>query len=139
MISTSLDVANPKDVIGQAKIDLTLFPGVAIAHGSHALMDGLDKYKERANWRNKPVRASIYMAAALRHGEDYMDGEDRAADSGVHHLGHMLACIAIVLDAMECGTLIDDRAANPGAMSAVLARLNEQVKSRRESQNFSAA
>jgi len=43
----------------------------------------------------------------------------------VHHLGHALACLAILLDAQEAGMLGDDRPLqNAGEFCRVLKRLN---------------
>lgn len=99
---------NPKDGIGATKLPLSLVPPVAIAHASLAHLDGACKYG-KWNWRIAGVRASIYIDAALRHITAYNEGEEIAADSGVHHLGHALACLNILLDAASVGKLIDDR------------------------------
>jgi hypothetical protein len=39
----------------------------------------------------------------------WFNGEECAQDSGVHHLAHAMACLAILLDAKTCGKLNDDR------------------------------
>jgi hypothetical protein len=49
----------------------------------------------------------------------WLDGEDNAEDSGQHHLGHALACIAIILDAEATGNLADDRP-TPGAAAKLI-------------------
>lgn len=102
------DPANPKDRIGSTKLPLGLFPVVAIAQGALALYDGKLKYGEN-NYRATKVRASIYLDAALRHLYKLSEGEDTDPESGISHAGHILACLAIYLDAGVCGTLIDDR------------------------------
>jgi hypothetical protein len=51
----------------------------------------------------------IYVDAAMRHLIQWIDGEEEAEDSGVHHLAHAAACCAILLDAIEGGNLIDNR------------------------------
>jgi len=99
---------NPKDVVGALKLPLHLFPPAAIAHGCLAMLDGLLKYG-RNNFRKKPIKASGYVAAILRHALAYLEGEDEAQDSGVSHLGHILATAAIMVDAQAAGTFIDDR------------------------------
>lgn len=116
---------NPKDVIGRSKIDLSAWPSAATIHGSHALMDGRSKGYPAWNWRDAPVNASVYAAACERHLADWFNGQDNAEDSGVHHLGHALASLAIMVDAMEHGTLVDDRPAwrNPGVIPGLLERL----------------
>jgi hypothetical protein len=119
---------NPKDRAASTKIDISLFPPVAVIHGAHAMMDGAQKYGPY-NWREKKVHARVYLSAAMRHILDCLDGEDLAGDSGVLHLGHAIACCAILIDAMETGNLIDDRP-KKGVASAVLDRLQKQIEAR---------
>ena len=118
---------NPKDLLGMKKVPLGQVPAVAMAHESCAMLDGDLKYGFR-NWRAKDVRANIYIDAAMRHLQSWAEGEEVAADSGVHHLGHARACLGILLDAQENGCLIDDRV--PGVFSKVAARLSEWITNR---------
>ena len=90
------------------KVPLGLVPSSFMAHVAAALRDGAGKYG-RFNWRDTKVIGSIYVDAILRHIFAYIDGEDHAPDSGVHHLGHAAAGLAIILDAMENGQMEDDR------------------------------
>lgn len=99
---------NPKDIFGKQKLSFTKFPFVALMHGALAMMNGAHKYGAY-NWRDKEVVASIYVDAAMRHLAAWFECQETADDSGVHHLGHALACIAILLDAQEHGKLVDDR------------------------------
>ena len=99
---------NPKDVIGSTKLPLHLFPTTAIASGSLALLDGAMKYG-RSNYRVAGVRASIYYDASLRHLMKWFEGEDFDRESGLDHLGHALACIAILIDSKAANKLTDDR------------------------------
>lgn len=122
------DLVNPKTLMGARRVDLSLLPAAGIIHGAHAMMDGAVKYNPY-NWREKKVPARTYIAAAMRHLLDFLDGEETAADSGVHHLGHVIGCCAIVLDAMETGNLIDDRPVK-GCAPAILARLEGIIKER---------
>ena len=108
---------------------MTKLPAVAVLHASHAMMDGAGKYGAY-NWREKPVLASIYADACLRHLAAWFDGEELAADSGVHHLGHAIGCLAILIDGQETGNLIDDRPVtldSRGTVARVLARLNQAL------------
>lgn len=100
--------SNPKTRFGMAKPPIGLIPGPAMVHMAEAFRDGTQKYGP-ANWRIDPVSASTYVNAALRHLLSWHDGEEEASDSGVHHLGHAAACLAILMDAQAQGTLIDDR------------------------------
>lgn len=99
---------NPKDRIGSTKVDLTLIPGTSQVYEALALMDGATKYGPY-NWRKEPIQLRTYIGAAMRHLQDFLDGEEVAPDSGVKHLGHVKACCSIMMDAMEVGTYIDDR------------------------------
>ena len=99
---------NPKDLIGITKVPVGLLPAAAVIFGSLAMKDGARKY-DPYNWRRKKVRMSIYMDALDRHCLALRDGEDLAEDSGVEHLGHIIACAGIILDAKYTGNLIDDR------------------------------
>jgi hypothetical protein len=91
----------------KGKPDLSLVPYVAMIHEARAFMDGEKKYG-RYNYLNG-FTASRLVAAALRHIFDYMDGDDTAEDSGVHHLGHARACLAMILHLEETGGLVNDR------------------------------
>lgn len=100
---------NPKNPISSNKVPMHLWPATATAYGSMGLLDGMLKYGY-ANYRVAGVRASIYIAALKRHIDQWYDaGEECASDSGVEHLGHALACLAIIIDAKEQGVLVDDR------------------------------
>lgn len=81
--------------------------------------DGADKYG-LTNWREHQVSASVYYNAAFRHLAAWWDGEENAVDSGVHHLGHVMACCAIILDAQYTNQLNDDRPEIPGPFSATI-------------------
>jgi hypothetical protein len=123
-----MDTTNPKDLMGAKKIDLSLFPDVAVLYGALAMNDGAHKYGPY-NWRTKHVRATVYITAARRHLLAWAAGEEIAEDSGVHHLGHVLGCIAILLDAQVTGALIDDRYTS-AAVTKLLADANAAVLAR---------
>lgn len=99
---------NPKTAMGALKVPLHLVPPVATHYLALAFKDGAGKYGPY-NWREKGVSASVYIAAAMRHLDAYRDGEDLSHDAQVHHLGHVMACCAIILDAESVGKLNDDR------------------------------
>src|ERR1035437_4794629 len=102
------NTTNPKDLVGNTKVSLSKLPVVAVAHGAMAMMDGAEKYGAY-NWRDKAVVASIYIDAAMRHLQCWFEGQEVATDSKVHHLGHAIACCAILLDAQSKNKLVDDR------------------------------
>lgn len=103
---------NPKDAIGGDKIPIHLWPEAATVLGCLACLEGATKYG-RTNWREAGVKASIYYDALRRHLMKWWEGEDVDTDSGLPHEAHMLACIAIIVDARAHGKFVDDRAYVP--------------------------
>jgi len=116
------DDANPKDAIGRTKAPLRLIPPVALVHQALAHRNGSEKYGAY-NWRDKKVQASVYYEACLRHLLAWYDGEEVASDSGVHHLGHAIASLNILLDAQSIDCLIDDRPPHGGQAVALMAHI----------------
>ena len=104
---------NPKTLVGASKVPLHLVPLSAKHFLAEALGDGARKYGPY-NWRDSKISISTYKAAMERHMDAFWDGEDYAADSGVHHVAHAMACCALILDAMSIDMLVDDRP-TPGA------------------------
>lgn len=105
---------NPKSAYGVKKPPLHLVPPSAKVELAAAMGDGARKYGP-FNWRENSVAASVYKAAAERHLDAFWDGEDIDPASGAHHLGHAMACCAILLDALATGNLVDDRPLPGGA------------------------
>jgi hypothetical protein len=118
---------NPKDAIGSDKLPLHLWPTTATILGSLGLLDGMLKYG-RTNWREAGVRASIYYDAARRHLDAWFEGEDEDPDSGLPHLAHALACLAILVDARAANRLTDDRMYRGAFYRAVVFGLTPHVK-----------
>ena len=103
-----IKATNPKDAIGITKVPLHMLSPVAKAHWALAQFVGNAKYG-LVNWRAAPVRSSVYLAAMQRHMDAFLAGEAFDPVDGSHHLGNVMACCAILLDAEVAGTLIDDR------------------------------
>lgn len=99
---------NPKTAMGAKKLPLWVVPFSAMCALAEALADGARKYGPY-NWRKQRITASTYLSAIKRHIGAWEDGEDYARDSGVHHLKHAMACLALMLDAMSIEMLNDDR------------------------------
>lgn len=114
---------NPKQAIGAKKCPLHLVPPALSIGVAEAMKDGAEKYGA-FNFRESGIAGSVYTGAILRHLYAYMDGEDNASDSGIHHLKHVGACIALMLDSMATGTFVDDRPTRGGA-SALLEEYND--------------
>lgn len=123
---------NPKEEMGRAKVPLHLNPPAASAaqaaahwHGAHR--GGKDKtgYGEW-NWRESGVNLMTYVGAAKRHLDAIVDGEWIDPESGVPHLGHVMAGCAVALDAQHGGMLTDD---TPGrCLEAVKAGDHWEIK-----------
>jgi hypothetical protein len=94
--------------MGAVKLPLDLVPPSATHFLAMAMADGAKKYGPY-NWREHPISTSVYIGAAKRHIDAFWDGEDRAEDSGVHHIAHAMACLAIMMDALTLGKLNDNR------------------------------
>lgn len=117
-LSTPYPDSNPKSAVGTKKPGTWAIPPVAILHLGAAMDDGVAKYG-LVNWRSNSVAASVYGNAIDRHMLAWRDGQDNAADSGKHHLAHVMACCAILLDAEAQGVLIDDRG-TPGKAASII-------------------
>lgn len=103
-----VDLTNPKDLIGQTKVPMSQLPEVAQVEAALAMYEGSLKYGFR-NYRYAPVRASVYVDAIRRHLCKWESGQDHDPASHVHHLGNVMACAAILMDAAAHQSLIDDR------------------------------
>lgn len=119
-------LTNPKDDIGSSKLPVHLWPETATIMGAMGLLDGALKYG-RSNWRAVGVRASIYNDAVRRHMAAWFEGEDIDPDSGLPHLAHALASIAIVVDAQSAGKLNDDRM-YPSGYRSLISELTPHVE-----------
>jgi hypothetical protein len=121
---------NPKDAIGSSKIPLHLFPSTAKVYGTLGLLDGMLKYG-RTNWRAAGIRTSIYYDAINRHLDAWFEGEDIDPDSGLPHLAHAIAGIAILIDGTEKENITDDRM-YPTNYRQTMNRLSPEVERLKE-------
>jgi hypothetical protein len=100
---------NPKTRAGAAKPALiSVTPTASLLHLGEVMKLGATKYGP-FNWRETPVPAETYMDAAMRHLLSWQDGEDEDPESGMSHLAHVMACMAIIIDAKENDMLDDNR------------------------------
>lgn len=99
---------NPKDKMAITRLDLSLFPATARAYGALAMTEGDLKYGGY-NYRTAGVKSSVYYSAANRHLDKWFNGEWADQKTGVPHLASALACIGVLVDAIECDKLNDDR------------------------------
>ncbi len=114
--------SGPKDIAAIGKVPLQLIPGAAAAHVAVALAEGAEKYGP-FDWRKNPVLAMTYVGAAKRHIDAWVDGLEFDPSSTRHPIAHAIAGLMILLDAMECGQLIDDR-----PVAAPTSDLHEQLR-----------
>lgn len=108
--------ANPKARYGDMKRRVDLVPPALELGAAVALAEGAEKYGP-FNWRINHVEAMTYVAAIKRHLAAYVDGEDVDPESvkGKLHLEGIAASVAILLDSLYAGILIDNRPAKgPG-------------------------
>lgn len=89
---------------------------------AEAMKNGADKYGI-LNFRHTDTTVSIFIDKAIRHLMEFKMGVDYAEDSKVHHLGHAMADIAVLFDAVVFGNIIDDRVKGPS-----LADIQAKVK-----------
>lgn len=125
--------ANPKTLMGAKKVPmLSVIPPASIIGEAEAMRygafeapraDGSKGYGPY-NWRDQAIEGMTYVDAAIRHLMAWVDGEDNAEDSGIHHLKHAKATIGILLDAME-HNWIDNR---PSVKKLVATKLLEKGK-----------
>jgi len=99
---------NLKTLAAAGKPRLSDVPPVALLALGAAMSDGKDKYG-RFNWRETGSTSSVFYDAMMRHLLDWFNGEDFAHDSKVHHLAHVMASCAIILDSDLHESLNDDR------------------------------
>lgn len=99
---------NPKDAAATGRVPLGLLSPIAKAHWALAQHCGRAKYGAW-NWREAGARASIYLDAIGRHADGYLSGETYDPVDNTHHLGNVMACCAILLEAEAAGKLVDDR------------------------------
>jgi hypothetical protein len=99
---------NPKDILAVNKLPLHLIPETSYIEESLAYLEGALKYG-KYNWRAKPVKASVYIDALLRHLLKYLAGSNCDPATFVKHLGYIRCCAGILIDAAQYGTLVDDR------------------------------
>lgn len=99
---------NPKTALGGSKPTYVVVPAPVLYEMGAALTEGACKYGSY-NWRVAGARVTTYVAAARRHVDAFMEGEDIDPGSGVHHLSKAMAGLAVLRDAMICGNFTDDR------------------------------
>lgn len=117
---------NPKDVIGQTKPGVRAISPVAMLEEGVIMQDGADKYGP-FNWQDKPIQASIYYDAMMRHLFAWFTGQDvdPGSKSGGLHLAAVRAGAGILIDAFATGSVIDDRPKKAASAADAIHRIGE--------------
>lgn len=104
------DPYNPKDAVGVRKWrQFTTIPWTVLLELGVAMLEGARKYG-RHNYRAAPVRASVYLDAAVAgHIIPWWEGENLDPDTNLSHITKAIASLTVLRDAMIQGTWIDDR------------------------------
>ena len=98
---------------------LSFVPPTALYACAAAMEFGaVDKQYGRLNWRETGASVNAFFDAMQRHLWAYMSGEQVAPDSRIHHLAHVMASCAILIDCEVSGILTDDRVPLLGAPPA---------------------
>lgn len=119
--------SNPKDLLGIAKPGIEAVPASALFHLGRAMAEGRGKYG-LYNWRETAVQSDVYFNAMMRHAWAWNDGEELAdGPLKCHHLAHVMACAAILLDGQNTGMLIDNRG-TPGKLGQLIKAWTEPTK-----------
>lgn len=128
-------VSNPKSLMGATKVpNASVTPFTALIRLAQALEYGAFHAPRRDteqkgygpfNWRDNPIEYMTYIEAAQRHLASAADREDIDPDTGeskVEHLWEAMASLAILIDATEHKTVIDNRPANAKGRVAEMLR-----------------
>lgn len=89
------------------KPDLAIVPLAALTEMAKAFMYGEKKYA-RHNYRHG-FQTHRLLAAALRHCYAWENGEDLDPESGVSHLGHAMASLAMLITNLKDEKATDTR------------------------------
>lgn len=100
---------NAKDREATTRLPLSLVPPGLRSWCALAMAEGDLKYGG-FNFRATGVQASIYFDAMGRHMDKWFyHGEEVDPKTLVPHLANAAACLAILIDGIEQGNIIDDR------------------------------
>ena len=95
-----------KERVDKPRLDLVPFEFIEGA--ARAFEYGATKYAEH-NWR-KGMKLSWLARSLMSHiFKWWMLGEDKDAESGLHHLDHAAACLAMVMTTLKEHPRMDDR------------------------------
>jgi hypothetical protein len=94
-----------KDIAGKPRLDLVPFEFIEGA--ANAFEFGTKKYSVH-NWR-KGIEVSILVRSLLSHVMKFNEGEDKDSESGLHHLDHACATLAMLITTAKTMRHMDNR------------------------------
>lgn len=93
----------------QTKPPISIIPYDAVANIALAMAFGAEKYG-RGDYKNDDTLAwTLYADSCFRHLGEWLDGNDRDRESGIHHVSHAAASLCILLWLISTGSGHDDR------------------------------
>ena len=114
--------SSPKTLDSSHKVPVNLCPSSAIIAIAIVIAQGHKKPGRTIyNWRSQPISYMEYHGAAQRHLLKSIDGSDydpeltQLAGVPIRHDWAAMSCLAIIEDARQAGTLVDDRPIKGGA------------------------
>lgn len=112
---------NAKFGAGAKKPSVAEIPPISILHLGEVMTGGAEKYGP-FNWREGGVDVRTYYNAAQRHLLSMWDGEWADKESGQPHAAHIMACMAIILDAESISVLEQNGPSVKGISGDYIAR-----------------
>jgi hypothetical protein len=91
----------------EGKAPLSIIPYEALVEAAKVFGFGAEKYT-RDNWRGG-FEWTRLIDAALRHINEFNNGEDTDKESGHSHIGHALCCLMMLMSHIKRGYGKDDR------------------------------
>lgn len=108
---SAIIIPNSSEVVGvkhdNEKPDMTDIPMEAMWQMGAAFTYGQKKYGKN-NYRNG-MKVSRQLAAAIRHIFQHLAGETYDKESGISHMGHALASLAMACYTLANHPALDDR------------------------------
>ena len=94
----------------KGKLRWSLVPFSSLAYLVEVLMFGAEKYSDH-NWK-KGLPFNEICESLIRHLTSFMEGEDMDPESGLHHLGHVMANVVFLTWMVQNRPDLDDRIPN---------------------------
>jgi len=95
------------DRYNEGKIRYSLIPSYALKVLAQVMTKGAEKYSDD-NWR-KGMKYTDVLDSIFRHLEAFRSGEDLDKETGLPHLGHLMANICFLLEYSLTHTELDNR------------------------------